>query len=64
MPAFWILVPGALSFLSLATLVNQNYLTALNYSVVVAMTIVAISLGLLIGAVATEPIKGKIIKNS
>lgn len=64
MPAFWILVPGSLSFLSLATLVNQNYLTALNYSVVVAMTIVAISLGLLIGAVATEPLKGDRIKNS
>jgi len=64
MPAFWILVPGSLSFLSLATLVNQNYLTALNYSVVVAMTIVAISLGLLIGAVATEPLKGSNIKNS
>lgn len=64
MPAFWILVPGSLSFLSLATLVNQNYLTALNYSVVVAMTIVAISLGLLIGAVATEPLKGINIKNS
>ncbi len=57
MPAFWILVPGSLSFLSLATLVNQNYLTALNYAVVVAMTIVAISLGLLIGAVITEPLK-------
>lgn len=64
MPAFWILVPGSLSFLSLATLVNQNYLTALNYSVVVAMTIVAISLGLLIGAVATELLKGISIKNS
>lgn len=57
MPAFWILVPGSLSFLSLATLVNQNYLAALNYGVVVAMTIVAISLGLLIGAVITEPLK-------
>lgn len=57
MPAFWILVPGSLSFLSIATLVNQNYLTALNYAVVVAMTIVAISLGLLIGAVITEPLK-------
>jgi len=64
MPAFWILVPGSLSFLSLATLVNQNYLTALNYSVVVAMTIVAISLGLLIGAVATEPLKGISIKKN
>jgi len=64
MPAFWILVPGSLSFLSLATLVNQNYITALNYSVVVAMTIVAISLGLLIGAVATEPLKGNGMKNN
>ena len=57
MPAFWILVPGSLSFMSVATLVNQNYLAALNYSIVVAMTIVAISLGLLIGAVITEPLK-------
>ena len=29
MPAFWILVPGSLSFMSLATLLNQNYLAAL-----------------------------------
>jgi len=59
MPAFWILVPGSLSFMSLATLLNQNYLAALNYAIVVAMTIVAISLGLLIGAVITEPLKEK-----
>lgn len=57
MPAFWILVPGALGFMSLATLVSQNYLTALTEGIMVSMTIVAISLGLLIGAVITEPLK-------
>ncbi len=57
MPAFWILVPGSLSFISIATLVNLNYFTALTDGLVVAMTIVAISLGLLIGAVITEPLK-------
>jgi len=57
MPAFWILVPGALGFMSLATLVSQNYLTALTDGIMVSMTIVAISLGLLIGAVITEPLK-------
>ena len=57
MPAFWILVPGALGFMSLATLVSQNYFTAVTDGIMVAMTIVAISLGLLIGAVITEPLK-------
>jgi uncharacterized membrane protein YjjP (DUF1212 family) len=57
MPAFWILVPGSLGFLSLATLVSQNYIAAITDATVVAMTIVAISLGLLVGAVITEPLK-------
>ena len=59
MPAFWILVPGSLGFMSLATLVSQNYLAAITDATVVAMTIVAISLGLLLGAVITEPLKEK-----
>jgi uncharacterized membrane protein YjjP (DUF1212 family) len=57
MPAFWILVPGSLGFISLATFVNQNYFAAITDATVVAMTIVAISLGLLLGAVITEPLK-------
>ncbi len=57
MPAFWILVPGSLGFMSLATLVSQNYFAAITDATVVAMTIVAISLGLLLGAVITEPLK-------
>ena len=57
MPAFWILVPGSLGFMSLATFVNQHYFAALSDATVVAMTIVAISLGLLLGAVITEPLK-------
>ena len=47
MPAFWILVPGSLGFMSLATFVNQHYFATLSDATVVAMTIVAISLGLL-----------------
>jgi uncharacterized membrane protein YjjP (DUF1212 family) len=57
MPAFWILVPGSLGFLSLATFVNQHYFAALTDATAVGMTIVAISLGLLLGAVITEPLK-------
>ena len=57
MPAFWILVPGSLGFMSLATFMSQSYLAAVTDAVVVAMTIVAISLGLLLGAVITEPLK-------
>ncbi len=57
MPAFWILVPGSLGFMSIATIISQNYFTALTDAMVVAMTIVAISLGLLLGAVITEPLK-------
>jgi len=57
MPAFWILVPGSLGFISLATFVSQNYFAAITDATVVAMTIVAISLGLLLGAVITEPLK-------
>lgn len=57
MPAFWILVPGSLGFISVATFFNQIYFTAITEAALVAMTIVAISLGLLIGAVITEPLK-------
>ena len=57
MPAFWILVPGSLGFMSLATFMSQSYLAAVTDAAVVAMTIVAISLGLLLGAVITEPLK-------
>ncbi len=57
MPAFWILVPGSLGFMSLATFMSQSYLAAVTDAVMVAMTIVAISLGLLLGAVITEPLK-------
>jgi len=57
LPAFWILVPGSLGFISLATFVTQNYFAAVTDATLVAMTIVAISLGLLLGAVITEPLK-------
>ena len=57
MPAFWILVPGSLGFMSLATFISQSYIAAITDAVMVAMTIVAISLGLLLGAVITEPLK-------
>ncbi len=57
LPAFWILVPGSLGFISLATLVGQNYPAAITNGLLVIMTIVAISLGLLVGAVITEPLK-------
>jgi uncharacterized membrane protein YjjP (DUF1212 family) len=59
LPAFWILVPGSLSFISLAAIVGQNYSTTITNALLVTMTIVAISLGLLVGAVITEPLKDK-----
>ncbi len=59
LPAFWILVPGSLGFISLATFVTQNYFAAVTDATLVAMTIVAISLGLLLGAVITEPLKDR-----
>lgn len=57
LPAFWILVPGSLAFISLATLVGQNYFTAVTDGVLVIMTLVAISLGLLVGAAIIEPFR-------
>jgi len=60
LPAFWILVPGSLGFISLATLFGQNYLNAISNMMLVVMTLVAISLGLLIGAVIAEPLNPSI----
>jgi uncharacterized membrane protein YjjP (DUF1212 family) len=57
MPAFWILVPGALGFISLASFIGQNYSTAINDTLLVILTLVAISLGLMMGAVIIEPLK-------
>jgi len=56
-PAFWILVPGALGFISLAALVGQNYSSSIASLIQVALTFVAISTGLLIGAVIADPLK-------
>lgn len=55
-PAFWILVPGALGFISLASLV-ENYSSSIAGLIQVALTFVAISTGLLIGAVIADPLK-------
>lgn len=61
LPAFWVLVPGSLGFISLASLIGQNYFSAVNNLIGVVMTVVAISLGLLVGAAIIEPLKlGKI----
>ena len=61
LPAFWILVPGSIGFISIASLVGQNYFSAVNNLTAVVMTVVAISLGLLVGAAIVEPLKlGKI----
>jgi uncharacterized membrane protein YjjP (DUF1212 family) len=67
--AFWFLVPGSLGFIGLATLIGQNYFTAVNNLILLIMTVVAISLGLLIGAAIAEPlrlqkIKSKLYKDS
>lgn len=56
-PAFWILVPGSLGFISLATLAGQNYSASITNLIMVVLTFVAISMGLLIGAVIADPLK-------
>ncbi|HPS90422.1 MAG TPA: threonine/serine exporter family protein, partial [Methanosarcina vacuolata] len=56
-PAFWVLVPGALGLISLAALVGQNYSSSIASLIQVALTFVAISTGLLIGAVIADPLK-------
>lgn len=56
-PAFWILVPGSLGFISLAALVGQNYSSSIASLIQVVLTFVAISTGLLIGAVIADPLK-------
>ncbi|HYA61234.1 MAG TPA: threonine/serine exporter family protein [Candidatus Acidoferrum sp.] len=57
LPAFWILVPGSLGFISLVTFIGQSYITAVTNAALVVMTLVAISLGLLVGAAVVEPFK-------
>lgn len=65
LPAFWFLVPGSLGFISLASLIGQNYFSAVINLTTVVMTVVAISLGLLVGAAIIEPLKlGKIKSKS
>lgn len=65
LPAFWVLVPGSLGFISLASLIGQNYFSAVSNLTAVVMTVVAISLGLLVGAAIIEPLKlGKIKSKS
>lgn len=56
-PAFWILVPGSLGFISLAALVGQDYSSSIASLIQVVLTFVAISTGLLIGAVIADPLK-------
>jgi uncharacterized membrane protein YjjP (DUF1212 family) len=56
-PAFWILVPGSLGFISLAALAGQNYSASIANLILVVLTFVAISMGLLIGAVIADPLK-------
>ncbi len=60
--AFWLLVPGSLGFISLANLIGPNYSSGIADVIQVIMSVVAISLGLLIGAVIAEPLKLQKIK--
>ena len=61
--AFWFLVPGSLGFIGLATLIGQNYFTAVNDLILLIMTVVAISLGLLVGGAIAEPLRLQKIKS-
>ena len=55
--SYRILVPGSLGFISLVTLVSRSYSTAVANAILLVMTLVAISLGLLVGAAVVEPLK-------
>jgi hypothetical protein len=46
-----------LGFISLATLAGQNYSASITNLIMVVLTFVAISMGLLIGAVLADPLK-------
>ncbi|MCG2828734.1 threonine/serine exporter ThrE family protein [Methanothermobacter sp. K4] len=59
-PAFWFLAPGSIGFIGLANLLGKNYLTSIAEITLFAMTVIAIALGLLVGALLTEPLHGKI----
>lgn len=59
-PAFWFLAPGSIGFIGLANLLGRNYLTSIAEITLFAMTVVAIALGLLVGALLTEPFSDKI----
>ena len=59
-PAFWFLAPGSLGFIGIANLLGKNYLTSIAEITLFAMTVVAIALGLLVGALLTEPFHDKI----
>ncbi len=50
---------GALSMTGLANLIGKNYLTSIAEIGLFAMTVVAIALGLLVGALLTEPLHEK-----
>jgi uncharacterized membrane protein YjjP (DUF1212 family) len=56
-PAFWFLAPGSIGFIGLADLIGQNYLTSVAEISLFVMTIIAIALGLLVGAIITEPLQ-------
>lgn len=58
-PAFWFLAPGSIGFIGLANLIGKNYLTSIAEIGLFAMTVVAIALGLLVGALLTEPLHEK-----
>lgn len=59
-PAFWFLAPGSIGFIGLANLLGKNYLTSIAEITLFSMTVIAIALGLLVGALLTEPFHEKI----
>lgn len=61
-PAFWFLAPGSIGFIGLAELIGQNYLASVAEISLFVMTIIAIALGLLVGAIMTEPLKKRVKK--
>jgi uncharacterized membrane protein YjjB (DUF3815 family) len=57
LPAFWLLVPGALGLIGVAELVGQNHADGVEDFTTTVFTIIAIALGILVGTALTRPFR-------
>ena len=62
LPAFWLLVPGALGLVGVTQLIGADSIDALATLAATAATMVAIALGVLIGLAAGESVSGRVTR--